>query len=251
MLPPLTRRDFLKQSGIIAVAGAAASGAASFLHPAMAQTAPRSAGRMRILLFHDPTFPFIDVEEIGVDELKRALLGCELRIANAGSLAEALEWQDMDLVITAHGSAFPEDAGMALLGCLARGTSWLHIGGVPLAVPVRRTEGPWIPATRRTKWHRKLGMTQAFPVACGDVEEWSAAEGYDDMKDVADDMSCSDAFALYWRLSSTRYFPNEDGSAGTRDAVLRGLLSGMRDDGVPSVAAVQLLDWLHGSYNFV
>ncbi len=249
MSPALSRREFLKQSGVIAaVAGAATGSAAPFVHQAMAQSLPRDGGRLRVLLFHDPNFPFIDCETVPAATLQNALQGCVLRVTDAGSLPAALQQADIDLVVTAHGSAFPEDAGMLLLDCLARGVNWLQLGGVPLAVPVRRAGAAWQAAPRRTRWHRKLGLTQAFPVACGDVERWTAPDGYAEMKESADAMECENAFALYWRLTSTKYFNQEDGSAGTRDATLLPLVSGESRDGTSAVAAVQQLDWLHGDY---
>ncbi|MBE0643341.1 MAG: twin-arginine translocation signal domain-containing protein [Bacteroidetes bacterium] len=248
MSPSLTRRDFLKQSSVIVVAGAATSSAAPFLQSSMTQSTPRDGRRLRVLLFHDATFPVIDCEATPAETLRRALTGCDLRIVNAAEFPAALEQVDIDLVITAHGSAFPEDAGMPLLGSLARGVSWLQLGGVPLAVPVRRTAASWVAAPRRTRWHRKLGITQAFPIDCENVDTWSTMGVADDLSDVAAAMSCDSAFALYWRLSSTKYFPDEDGSAGTRDGLLRALVSGMLPDGTAAVASVQMVDWLHGDY---
>lgn len=247
MSPALSRREFLKQSGMIAaVAGAVPASAAPFLHQAMAQSLPRDGGRLRVLLFHDPNFPFIDCETVSAAMLQSALQGCVLRVADADGLSAALQQDDIDLLVTAHGSAFPEDAGMPLLGCLARGVNWLQLGGVPLAVPVRRAGDAWHAAPRRTRWHRKLGLTQAFAVDCRQVDRWTAPEGYTELRESAQEIACDTAFALYWRLTSTKYFAQEDGSAGTRDAMLLPLVSGELADGTSTVAAVQQLDWLHG-----
>ncbi|MFZ1731444.1 MAG: cellulase family glycosylhydrolase [Bacteroidota bacterium] len=248
MSPSLSRRDFLKQSGMIAAAAGTAGTSAPFLQTVMAQSAPRGGGRQRVLLFHDPAFPFIDCDPVSLDLLQSALQGNELRVADADSFPTALQQKDIDLLITAHGSAFPEDAGMPLLGCLARGVNWLQLGGVPLAVPVRRAGDVWQTAPRRTRWHRKLCITQAFPVDCTDVEKWAAAEGYSDIAEAADSMECDSAFALYWRLTSTKYFPQEDGSAGTRDAILRPLINGQLSDGTAIISPVQLIDWMHGDF---
>lgn len=253
MAEHFNRRHFLKRSGMIAaIAGAAGAfpGGKGFpmIHSAMSQTLPRGGQRLRVLLFHDPEFPTVDCEVMSAEMLLRGLSSAEVRIVNAAEFAAALDADGFDLLVTAHGSAFPEAAGMPLLGCLARGRNWLQLGGVPLAVPVRRVGARWETTPRRTRWHRKLGLTQAFAVDCRDLDRWSASPCCEDLKDSAASLRSDRAFALYWRLSSTKYFPNDDGSAGTRDARLTPLISGLAEDGTPMIAAVEQLDWQHGDY---
>ena len=262
MAASFTRRDFLRYGGV--TAAFAASMTASPLRAitrdaaAFAQSLPDGGRRQRVLLFHDPSFPTIDSAVYAREALLRALPHADVRTVSADGFAAALREGGVDLVITAHGSAFPEDAGMALLGYLARAGNWLQLGGVPLAVPVRRAADGWEQGPRRTRWHRKLGLTQAFRVDCAEVGRWSAAPGAETINDAASSFACASAFALYWRLTSTKHFPQEDGSAGPRDALLRPLIIGTPANGAPkspvgaddlpvTAAAVQL-DWLHGDY---
>ena len=258
----LTRRSFLKRGGSAAALAwgmsALPSGRSVFARPSSRQSLPDGSGRPRVLLFHDDGFPAFDTEAYSRETLLAALHDCEVRVVTADGLASALNEGGHDLLVTAHGSGFPEDAGMAILGHLAQGGNWLQLGGVPLAVPVRRGVGGWTAGPRRTRWHRKLGLTQAFPIDCGPIGRWSASPGADALRDAAESFSGSSAFALYWRLTSTKHFPQEDGSAGPRDAELRPLIVGTAAKGPadalpwaddpPIVAAVTQLDWLHGDY---
>lgn len=262
MAASFTRRDFLRHGGFTAAFAASMSasplravtqGAAGF-----SQSLPVGGVKARILLFHDPSFPTPDTEAYDRETLLRALRHADVRTVSADGLASALEDKGIDLVVTAHGSGFPEDAGMALLGYLARGGHWLQLGGVPLAVPVRRGAKGWEAAPRRTRWHRKLGLTQAFHVDCEAVERWSAAPGAEAIAEAAVSFGCGSAFALYWRLTSTKHFPSEDGSAGPRDALLRPLILGshakgapivpVNADGLPVAAPVVQLDWQYGDF---
>ncbi|MDX9758677.1 MAG: cellulase family glycosylhydrolase [Bacteroidota bacterium] len=247
-----TRREFLRQGGMMAaVAGAAGTfttGAGlPLVQDAIRQTVPRG-GRPRVLLFHDPTFPTVDGVGIPAAGLAQGLQAAQVRTVDAAGLAAALNDGGFDLLVTAHASAFPEDAGMAVLGCLARGCAWLQLGGVPLAVPVRRGPAGWEVAPRRTRWHRKLCITQGVAVDCRDLARWEASPCCTELAEAAADVHADSAFAFTWRLTSTKYFPHEDGSAGTRDARVLPLLHGVAPDGVPMVAVAVQVDWLHGDY---
>jgi hypothetical protein len=240
----MNRRRFLKNSGLLA----ASVTALQQLRPWPLQSSTRDGRRLRVLLFHDRAFPVIDTESYSRAALRRAFSSCELTITGASGFAAACGRKDFDLLVTAQGSAFPEDAGDALLSYLSGGGNWLHLGGVPMAVPVRRDARRWQEGARRTHWHRRLGITQAFPVSCGSRGMWTAALEHDALSDAAKEMQGERVFALYWRLTSSSYYVGEDGSAGPRDAVLRPLVNRLREDGTPVAAAVQCVDWLQGAY---
>lgn len=211
------------------------------------QSVPRG-GRPRVLLFHDPGFPTVDCDAIPASALQRGLQAAQLRTVDAAGLAAALRDGGFDLLVTAHGSAFPEDAGMSLLGCLARGCAWLQLGGVPLAVPVRRGPGGWERAPRRTRWHRKLCITQGVAVDGRAGLRWLAAACCGELAEAAAGIRANSAHAFTWRLTSTKHFPHEDGSAGTRDARILPLINGVAADGTAMVAAAVQVDWMHCDY---
>lgn len=239
----MTRREFITRSGTFA----ASVSALQFLRPGTLQSFPVGS-RPRILLFHDTSFPTIDAEPCDHDALLRAFAGTPLEVADAGRLAAACRAGAFDILVTAHGSAFPEEAGDALFACLASGTHWLQLGGVPLAVPVQKRRDGWHAGIRRTRWHRRLGITQSFPVDCSGGGEWTDATGTAELAGHAGDLEDARVHALYWRLTSSSYFPEQEGSPGPRDAILRPLIYRRREDGTPTAAAVQCVDWMQGEF---
>ncbi len=241
MSPSVSRRDFLK-SGAAATALLAAHPS-----PLPGWSRPDDPRRIRVALFIDDTFPAVDTEAPDSAALKAALSVFDLRILNSTDASSLPKPGDIDVLVTPYGSAFPEEAGEQILGYLYHGGCWVNLGGTPLAVPVRWDGKKWQQTPRRTVWHRRLGITQSMDVTSATVDEWRGNPGFEGAEQLAEALSPELSRSLYLRLTSTKNFPNEDGSDGTRDAEVHPLLTGFDGDGVPVASPVLLLDRLYGA----
>ena len=111
---------------------------------------------------------------------------------------------------------------LTLFAFLKSGGNWVNLGGVPFSLPVIRESAAWKIETRQTAYHKRLGITQAFPV--NSCTSFHASEGLGD--EIVKGLGVEEAQELYVRFTSTKDFPGEDGSGGQRDARLRPLVIG-------------------------
>lgn len=239
-----SRRDFLKSGGIL-LAGAAIPSLAAASN---AEARPQRQLRLRVGLFHDPAFPTVDCAATDTAALRTALRSCDIIELSTPERVRALVPSDIDVLLTMHGSAFPEEYGALLLGYLQAGGCWVNIGGTPLAVPARWNGGGWTLTPRRTAWHRHLRITQSMELPCDEVAEWTGNPGFEGMDDIAASISPRVARGMALRLSNSKHIANEDGSSGPRDARVTALVHGRHEDGTVLVAPVVMLDWLLGDY---
>ena len=220
----MKRRDFLLAFGGAAVAGAVrAPGLSAHGAEWHGQPAPRP----RVAVLWEPGFPTADSSPIPEAVIQEALAEADVAWLGVEKFAGQSGPGRFDLVLTPYGSAFPRRAFSALIGHLARGGHWVNLGGAPCAVPVVRRGDGWAPEVRQVSLHRRLGITQAFPVATDLVRSWQSAPECEWARALLDRFTPSIVHELYVRFTAEKDFPDEDGSAGPRDAVIRALAFGL------------------------
>src|SRR6185503_1657658 len=131
----------------------------------------------------------------------------------------------------------------------------LNLGGVPFAVPVVRAGSQWRTENRQTAYHKKLGITQSFPVEAGTIASYRAANHFAEDKpknfaalDLANQLKAERVYELYVRFSSSNLIPDESGSDGPREAVLYPLVFGMNREQRPIAAPIIQIDRLQGEF---
>jgi hypothetical protein len=167
-----SRRKFLKTIG----RGAIASSLATFFpHSTYAshQTSEQT-GKPRVALFWEPGVPSIDGLSLTREHLQLALADFDLTSFGAADLGQ-LKVSKFDLLVMPYGSAFPKSSWSYLLNFLREGGNWLNLGGVPFALPVVRSGNDWRVQDRQTAYHKRLGITHAFPVRGNEIVSYKSS----------------------------------------------------------------------------
>ncbi|HEV8430907.1 MAG TPA: beta-galactosidase [Pyrinomonadaceae bacterium] len=213
----LPRRKFLKTIGSAAVATALPS----VILGAQSQSAS-------IGLFWEAGFPSIQGCDLTLETLQQALKEFAVTVLNERDLSAQLNTTRFDLLITPYGSAFPKRAWPAMLKYLRDGGNWLNIGGIPLSRPVVRTGTEWRAEPKQATFHKKLGITHSFPV-----------NGHG--------LKPDENYALYVRLSSSNNEPDEAGSDGPHEGVVRPLMPVFIENRMVAAPVIQV-DRLLGEF---
>ncbi|MBI1807142.1 MAG: cellulase family glycosylhydrolase [Ignavibacteria bacterium] len=241
---PLNRRTFLKATGSIALAGVAGT------LPALSSLRlPESRSpKPRVAVFFEPTFPPIDVQPVRKETLQHALDGFDVAFLGVSELGSHLNARDFNILVTPYGSAFPKEAYLVISRFLIDGGNWLNLGGIPLSVPVVKEHDGWRGEVRQTEYHKRLGITQAFPVSAETVTSYRVADGLNHTDELLNEFTADEIYELYVRFAVNEDFPSEDGSAGARDAVLRPLIFGLDHTGRRGASPFIQIDRLQGEY---
>lgn len=231
----------MRAAGSLAIAGVATqiTGAAA------AGSQDGAQRRLRVLVLEEPSFPAGEIEMPEQAQLLRELSAYDCAFVGLAEFASRLAARDADVVVTPHGSHFPKSAFVPLVSYLNAGGNWVNIGGVPLSVPVVREGAEWRMEASTTAYHKRLGITQAFPVDAASVAAYEKT-GISLESELR--FTATEIYELYVRFTETRDFPSEDGTAGARDAVLRPLLMGTGPGKEPAAAPFIVIDRLQGPY---
>jgi hypothetical protein len=171
--------DFLRRRFLKGIGGAAA--AASFpdvLRVVAAEPTQESAVRPTAIVFWEDDFPQVDGCSIDRNILQAGLEQFDVGYLSERELIEQLRVDRCDLLITPYGSAFPKRAWPAVLKYLRAGGNLLNLGGVPFSVPVMRAGSQWRTESRQTSYHKKLGITQSFPVDARTITSFEPANHF-------------------------------------------------------------------------
>ena len=212
------RRKFLKTIGGAAVATA--------LPNAILGAQSQSPS---VALFSEPGFPAIQRGDFTLETLQQALKDFTVTVLSERDLIAQLDASRFDLLVTPFGSAFPKRAWPAMLKYLRDGGNWLNIGGVPLSRPVVRAGSEWRAEPQQTTFHKQLGITHSFAVNGAFLK-------------------LNEYFALYVRLSSSNNEPDEAGSDGPHEGVVRPLELNFDGDKRIIAAPVIEVDRLLGEF---
>lgn len=245
MKPSLDRRDFLRTVGGLALASTvgAPHSVASLRHLIVPQSR-----KPRVLVLAEDGFPAADALSVTRAELEKAFQGWEAQFQNVSGLEGALSAGSVDLLVTPYGSAFPETAWNAILGFLGSGGSWVNLGGTPLANPVVRENSGWRVALRKPNSHKRIGITQSFPLKTAGVVRYVGNDLVEGSAALLAECKVSTVHALYVRFTTTVDFPSESGTSGPRDALLRPVIQGLSAAGRPIAAPVVLIDRMQGEF---
>ncbi|MBI3189188.1 MAG: hypothetical protein HYZ33_00925, partial [Ignavibacteriales bacterium] len=165
------RREFIKSTSTFALATIAYSS------PLFADEQQEAKKKLRIAVFFEEGFPIEDGMSISHEFLNDALKNSQVDFLNLDDLKSRLSIQNYDVFVLPYGSAFPKQGWGAIIKYLKAGGNWLNIGGVPFAVPVVREGDGWRKEIRQTAYHKKTGITQAFPVVAGGLSRYIGTGG--------------------------------------------------------------------------
>ncbi|HWP55046.1 MAG TPA: cellulase family glycosylhydrolase, partial [Pyrinomonadaceae bacterium] len=253
MTKDFPRRRFLKGIG----GAVAATSFPDLLFATASEAHQERATRTTAIVFWEADFPQIDGTHITREILEAALTGFDVSYVSEHELIEQLRVDRCDLLVMPYGSAFPKRAWPAVLGYLRAGGNLLNLGGIPFAAPVIRIASRWQPEAPQTAYHKKLGITQSFPVEAAAVAAYRAASQFgednfrnknSDNQNLANEFKAERIYELYVRFTSSSSIADEAGSDGPREAVLHPLVFGLNHEQRPVAAPIIQIDRLQGEF---
>ena len=208
------------------------------------------AERSRAVLFVAAGFPTADAPELHRPTYQ-ALSSVAVDIAGTPrDVGALLDRAESGVLVLPYGSAFPLEAWPSIRRFLRGGGGLVVLGGAPFHQPVRR--GAHLAGT--VEWI--LGPRQptcARDLLIGPAEPWHRTPGDEYTTRLVPDTGWIHSFpeagmtwALTVRFATRRDTPEDDGSAGPRDAVLRPLVHVEDAAGVPRGCPLLEIDWLRG-----
>lgn len=204
---------------------------------------------IRVLIFKEEDFPFVDTTPVNTQDIVEALPPVQVvRSVGVSELKNRLRADSIDLFINPYGSAFPKDAWPEIHDYLAAGGNLLNLGGAPFSVPVRPEDGGWHQEIRQTQYHRELGIHQAYPVEMTGVKRYDTTSTEPLLSGLIEGFSCDRVFELQVKFTSRDDHPAEFGTSGAREAVLRPLLYAYDPDGRRIAAPVIAIDRVLGEF---
>lgn len=205
-----------------------------------------SRSAARVVLFAAEKFPSVDAPAIAAAVLEQALSGLPFVAARSPEeLGAELARPDARVLLLPHGSAFPLAAWPAIAAFLARGGSLVVLGGAPFHQPVRQAGGGWQLSPRQA--------TYAHELLIGPAEAWRRAPYASYSTQRLPGTGFGESFpeatttwSLTFRLATRKDTPDDDGSAGPRDAVVRPLVHVLDDAGLARGCPLLEVDRLRG-----
>jgi len=221
---------------------------------------------MNVVVFWEESFPFVDTTPLTLDALRTAFSPKVnvLFLSDEATLNAALN--DLpDLFVNPYGSAFPKSVWKSLVAYLRRGGNWVNLGGAPLSRPVRKAEGAienpitqspntehrtpntWHIECPQTQYGKLLRINQAFPIDLPEDAALRCPPLDVDLETHFHLFRPTRAWSLQVRFTTTKDFPDEHGSSGPREAVLRPLVLS-EQDGRVLAAPIVAIDRLTGEF---
>jgi hypothetical protein len=218
----------------------------------MTLASPHSpAPTARIALFVATDFPSVDAPAISTATLEEALAGLPFTLASTPEGLEALLGSAATRVLVLpYGSAFPLQAWPGIREFLRRGGGLVVLGGAPFYQPVRQcpsaASGVWRLGPRQPTYARELLL--------GPAEPWQRAAGAEYVTRVLPGTGLDQPFpeasttwSLTVRLATRKDTPDDDGTAGPRDAVVRPLVHIVDASGLALGCPLLEIDRLRGA----
>lgn len=197
----------------------------------------QNTAKLKIVVFWQEGFPIVDGLNITKPVLQTALGNHDLIFADEKSLSSQLT-DNIDVFVNPYGSAFPKKSWNAILKYLQDGGNYVNLGGVPFAVPVQNNKAE----TGQVNYHKRLGITQSFPINSREIESWSEPSA------VTDGFTLQESYEYYLKLSNVNDFPEESGSDGRREAKVESLFFGLNKNKLRVAAPIIQIDRLQGEF---
>ncbi len=185
------------------------------------------------------------------DLIEGALKDWKPVFLSPAQVKNALRLDAFDLFIDPYGPVFPVEAWEAIESFLRGGGHWLHFGGAPFALPVElngSASGSRRVGELTTAFHKKLGITQCFPVSVADPAATLSVTDFGPLADWVDGGSELTVDELYVRLAVKSDVPGEEEGEGVRQAVLNPLVVVMSKEGRPIAAPVIEMERIAGTF---
>ncbi len=208
-------------------------------------------GAAQVALFAAPGFPTVDAPVLAEETLGRALAGLPVqRATTPDALAALLARPDTRVLMLPFGSAFPLQAWTAIRTFLRAGGGLVQLGGAPFYQPVRFASGgaarpEWVLGPRQPTYARELLLGPAEPWQRDGVSAYTTrilpSTGYTEPFPEARTI-----WALTVRLSTRKDTPDDDGTAGPRDARVRPLVHVLDSEGIARGCPLLEIDRLRG-----
>lgn len=213
----------------------------------MPETLPRA------VIFWEEGFPYIDTHPLTQHVLRDALHDhFTIQFTTVSELPAAL-LSSPNLFLLPYGSAFPKSMWTAFTAYLRGGGCWVNLGGAPLTVPVRRRDPAarrgeiWQQESPQTQYGKELRINHASPIDLPAHAALRCPPLDIDLETHLHRFHPSRAWSLQVRFTTGKDFPDEIGSPGPREAVLRPLaLAEM--DGRTLAAPIVAIDRLLGEF---
>ncbi|MCL4538688.1 MAG: hypothetical protein M1378_03680, partial [Bacteroidetes bacterium] len=204
-----------------------------------------------IACFLSNGFPTVDAPAITSGTLKKTLEGLSVEyFKDVGSLNEELNAGNFKVLILPYGSAFPVGAWQAIHSFLSHGGSLVYLGGYPFHQPVLGDEGNWVMGTPQPSYAHELLIGPADSIVLNSSPFYSEGAKLVPLYGMGfglDDFALpSKVFELTVRFATKIYFPDESGSDGPRNAVLRPLLQVVNGNNLSVACPLLEIDRLQG-----
>ena len=191
-------------------------------------------------------FPSPDAPVLTREAIRAALDGLSVEyFTDPDSLAAGLKPESFRVLVLPYGSAFPADAWPAIKRFIGRGGSLVYLGGNPFSVPVWRTAEGWKQGTLQPTFARELLIGPAEEIAVGSLPFFSGAAVIPAMEAGFGDTALpmpTKVFEPTVRFATSKYFREEDGGTGLREAVIRPLFHVVNAEGLPFACPLYVID---------
>ncbi len=205
-----------------------------------------------VACFRSDGFPTVDSPVIDRATLAEALRGLNVEyFDSAKRLGEGLNSGKFRVLVMPYGSAFPVDAWQAIRVFLSQGGSLVYLGGYPFHQPVFRENGDWVLGTPQPTYAHELliGPADSIVINSSPFYYEGARLTYPGGMGFGPEALAlpSQVFELTVRFATKLNFPDESGSDGPRNAVLRPLVQVVNGNNLPVACPLLEIDRLQGA----
>ena len=204
----------------------------------------------KVACFSANDFPTIDAPAIDAKTLKDALKEFDIEYLSLESLNANLTVEKFRALVLPYGSAFPAEGWQKIHDFISHGGSIVVLGGYPFHQPILEDHGTWIPGTPQPTYAHQLLIGPADTITLSSSPFYQknsrmiSPEGSD--FDTRMFQFPTKVYELTVRFTTSNDFPDEIGSAGPRNAVLRPLVQIVNGDDVPVACPLIEIDRMGG-----
>lgn len=161
------------------------------------------------VVFWQEGFPAIASQRVPHDILSKALNDTNLKFAGIEGFRDPATLARADLVVFPYGSAVPVDVWSTIHAYLRGGGNLLILGGQPLRVPVRFSDGKFIEGHPQDSYARELDFRHTYELPQLGTAKFAWKFGYSFLP--APEVRARRFFAVEGRLDGLGYMVNSEG----------------------------------------